>query len=147
MARPAYIKAKAEVSGDIPEGSELEKLALSFRAARDKKEELEEELKEVNKEIDDVSGRLAEVMEAQGVDSFKRAGIGTIYIEIKNRPSIVDKDGFIRWLDDTGRGEMARRAVHPMSLESLVKEMLEEGATLPESLNNFQQRRARLRRK
>lgn len=85
-------------------------------------------------------------MEAHGVDSFKIAGVGSVYLQTINRPRVVDADAFLVWLDETGQSGLAPRTVHWKRLESLVKEMIADAKPLPKSIENFQQTRALIRR-
>lgn len=142
--RPAFIKDKKEKS--IEAGGDDAAMATQLRKLKDEKEELETNLKACNASIDALSLKLAESMEAHGVDSFKVKGIGSVYLSIINRPRIIDADTFIKWLDETGQGAMAPRTVHWKRLESMVKELIESATALPTSLENFQQTRALIRR-
>lgn len=142
--RPDFIKEKAETAADA-EPTDAER-AVRLRALKDEKDHLEAELKRVNASIDALSVELAESMEAHGVDSFRVAGVGSVYLQTINRPRVVDADAFIAWLDETGQSAMAPRTVHWKRLESLVKELIADAKPLPNSLENFQQTRALIRR-
>lgn len=143
--RPAYIKDKKEKSKEVNEGP-LAAMARELRALKDRKEDLAEQEKQVNKAIDELSIKLAESLESAGVDSFKVTGVGSIRIEEVHRPSVNDKEAFLAWLDARGASESAPRQVHHQRLVSLVKELLEAGLNLPPGVSDFVQKRAAIRR-
>ena len=142
--RPAFIEEKPEVEAEA--NPTVTDLAKDLRRLKDMKENIEEQLKKTNGEIDEASTKLADLMETQGVDSFKVAGVGSVYIQTLNRPTVVDKDALIVWLDSRGMSDCAPRSCHHKKLESIVKELLEDSQPLPACLNVFQQKRALIRR-
>lgn len=153
--RPAFIKPKQQVEKEA--GDTQAQMATQLREFKDRKDQLEDELTEINKAIDALSVELAEEMETHGVTGFKVKGIGSVYIQTVNRPNITDKEAFNEWLDAHGMSAMSPRTVHWKRLESLVKEMLERGEQLPRAISkldgkefelvtNFQQKRALIRR-
>lgn len=151
--RPAYIKAKEEITKPATEG--VAAMAQRLHALKNKKDTLEADLTEVNKEIDQLSRELAEAMETHKVTSFRVDGVGTVYITNKTRASVQAgaREEFFAWLDKEGMGALAVRAIHPKRLESLAKEFGEQGRQFPkfpdgsEMVSVFVQKCATIRRK
>lgn len=144
--RPAYIKDKQETEKEVENQSPIAELARQLRVLKDRKDDLAEQEKEVNKAIDTLSEKLAGAMESANVTSFKVAGVGSVRVDEIHRPSVNDKPTFIAWLDETGQGELAPRSIHHQRLTSLVKEHLEEHKPLPPGVSDFVQKRAVIRR-
>lgn len=149
--RPDYIKpikkAAAVLAPDSSPGvQKLGSLAAEFKDLKDRKEQHEDQLKEINKDIDALSQRIADLLESAGLHKISVDGVGTVSVEIKNRPTVNEKDQLIAWLDNHKMSKMAPRTVHPQSLLGLVNELLEQGNPLPDGVANFQQKRAALRR-
>ena len=155
-SRPAYVKPKRSKAAEVDEQDRLVELAKELHAKKARKAELEAELKDTNKAIDKLDEELGELMETRKVDLFRVAGYGTFYTQVKNYPSIVDPEEFINWLDAQGEGAMAKRTVHPSTLQAWVKERLENNLGLPKAksslgqeydlINNFQKVRVGTRK-
>lgn len=143
--RPAYVKDKKQV--EVEATADMSELATKLIAAKNQKEELAEQLKAVNKEIDELDEKLADLMVAKKCDLFRVPNLGTFFTKTENYPNVVDPDGFIKWLDENGMGPMAPRSVHPSRLRGWVTEWLKDGKALPPSLNNFAKVRVNTRRK
>lgn len=144
--KPAYIEPKQEV---LLEANETEvQMAKDLRALIDRKEELTDDLKKVNVDLEALSGKLAERMLAKHIDGLKIKGVGTVTVKEINRPSVTEanRERFIAWLDANEMGHLAPRTVHPKRLESLVREQLEEAQALPDGVTNYVQKRASIRR-
>lgn len=155
-SRPAYIKKKNPKAADLLEQDQAVQLAKELFEAKTRKSELEDELKGTNKAIADLEDKLSELMETRHIDLFRVKGYGTFYTTIKNYPSVVDPDGFISWLDQNQMGAMAKRTVHPATLQAWVKSWLADGKPLPKAksstgqeydlLNNYQRVRVGTRK-
>lgn len=145
MKKPDYVEAKPETVAVADENVAV--MAKRLRDAKDKKDELEEALTGTNKEIDELSKKLAERLESDGVDSIRVPDVGTVYIQIKNRPNVTDQDGLHMYLRENGHGAMIKETIHPMTLIGFVNERLKNNEELPPSINNFQQKLAVIRRK
>lgn len=144
--RPSYLRAKTAVEGETVLTTPND-IARRLRYLKDLKDNIEAGSKEVNKEIDEASQALAELMESMGLDGLKVADVGTVYIEAKNRPTIKDQDEFYAYLRSHNGEGMIKETVHPQTLAAWVKEELENARSLPPSISNFIQKRAVIRRK
>lgn len=138
---PEYMKPKkikkGEADPETEDGKQFEIKGKELMALKASKEEFKERLSEVNAEIDKLEEQLASLMIAKGVDLFRVKGVATFFTSVKNFTSVTDKDAFIAYLDESGQGAMAKRSVHPSTLNAWAKEQLEAGKELPKSLNNF----------
>jgi hypothetical protein len=145
MARPAHIKAKAETEVTT-QSPTLVQWATKLRRLKDQKETLEAQLTEGNRAIDELSEKLANEMESMGVDKLRVPNVGSVFIQIKNRPNVVDQPGLLVWMKEHGFDAMVKETIHPQSLIGWVNEELEAGHELPAAINNYQQKRAIIRR-
>src|SRR5690606_37020534 len=100
--------------------------------------ELEELLKAVNAEIEEVDRQLSELMLAEEIQSFVRGG-RMFYLKTETYASAATgrKPELIQRLKDHGLGDIVQETVHPRTLSAAVKEMLEEDDELPEGLSEL----------
>jgi len=105
---------------------------------RDRKKELEDELKEVNSDITEIEERLVAAMVAEEMQNFTRNGKQFIltsrtYASAKSgmMPAICD------WMKGHELGDMVKESVHPQTLQAWVKEKMEEAGALPEELGEM----------
>lgn len=105
---------------------------------RERKEQLSEQLKAVNAEIEEVDRQLAELMLAEEIQNFVRSG-RMFYLKTETYASAVSdrKAELIEWLKANGLGDIVQETVHPRTLSATVKEMLEEDDELPEELSEL----------
>jgi len=124
--------------------------AKELGALRDRKEELEAELKVINKAKTELeTQRLPQMMEDAEVEKMTIEGVGTLYTQAGVYASILasDRDKAYDWLREHGHGDIVKETVHHQSLTAWVKEMLGDGNQLPEFFNAKPTTTARLRRK
>nr|PZN59543.1 MAG: hypothetical protein DIU58_17855 [Sphaerobacter thermophilus] len=102
---------------------------------RERKEQLSEQLKAVNAEIEEVDRQLAELMLSEEIQSFVRSG-RMFYLKTETyvSASADRKPELIQWLKDHGLGDIVQETVHPRTLSATLKEMLEENDELPPDL-------------
>lgn len=127
----------------------LEELVSALRELKDRKEALEEDLKVVNKKISYYADYLLpEVMEEQGLSSFKVPKIGSITLGEKVYASVkADNRGdFFEWLRATGNDALITEQVHPQTLTAFVREQLQNGSELPDAVTFQVKKIATLRR-
>lgn len=108
-------------------------LAERLRALRDKKAAAEQAVTDINKEIDDTSYELSELMAESETQNFTRGGM-MFYLTTKTRASAVagTRDELHSALKAQGFGELVHETVNANSLSSFVKEQLEDnGEVLP----------------
>ena len=121
------------------EETKLFEWADKLKALRDRKDELEAELKQVNMDIDNADWHLSNLMAETETQNFTRAG--TMFcLTTKTRASARagQKDELFAALRDEGYGDMITETVNANSLSSFVKEQIaENGYALPDWLDGL----------
>lgn len=121
------------------EETKLFEWADKLKALRDRKDELEAELKQVNMGIDNADWHLSNLMTETETQNFTRAG--TMFcLTTKTRASARagQKDELFAALRDEGYGDMITETVNANSLSSFVKEQIaENGDALPDWLDGL----------
>ncbi|OPY59139.1 MAG: hypothetical protein A4E55_00356 [Pelotomaculum sp. PtaU1.Bin035] len=108
-------------------------LADKFRALKERKDELEDALKAVNAEIEQIDEQLAQEMINEENQNFSRRGKTFYLTEKLYVHSIAEKrDELHKGLKENGFADMVRETVFPSTLKGFVKEQLEENDELPE---------------
>jgi hypothetical protein len=105
---------------------------------RDQKKELDDALKEVNRQIDEAEQALVAAMVEEEMQNFTRNDRQFIlttrtYANAKSgmMPLICD------WMKDNDLGDMVKEQIHPQTLQAWVKETIEEEGALPEELSEL----------
>ena len=116
------------------EETRLFEWADKLKALRDRKDELEAELKQVNMDIDNADWHLSNLMAETETQNFTRAG--TMFcLTTKTRASAKagQKDELFAALRGEGYGDLITETVNANSLSSFVKEQIaENGDALPD---------------
>lgn len=146
--RPSFIPEKADTSADVAADSEQARLALALVDCRKRKEDLEDELKACNKELEAVSVALGTHLDAHGVQNFKLAGVGTFYVKNVARISTPEhsQPALCAWMKANGHGGLVKEAVHHKTLESWVAEQRELQQPMPDIISIFDQKRGFFRK-
>lgn len=102
---------------------------------RDRKKEIEDELKQVNAEITETEEQLVNAMVEEEMQNFTRNGRQFI---LTSRTYANAKAGMMpeicSWMKQNGLADMVKESVHPQTLQAWVKEQIEEAGALPEDL-------------
>ena len=110
-----------------------------LKALRDRKAELEAELKDINARIDDADWHLSNLMAESETQNFTHAG--TMFcLTTKTRASAKAgrKDDLFAALRDEGYGDMITETINANNLSAFVKELIaENGDALPEWLDGL----------
>ena len=121
------------------EETKLFEWADKLKALRERKDELEAELKQVNMDIDNADWHLSNLMAETETQNFTRAG--TMFcLTTKTRASAKagQKDELFAALRGEGYGDMITETVNANSLSSFVKEQIaENGDVLPDWLSGL----------
>lgn len=118
------------------QGNEIFALADRLKALWDRKADLDEQIKAVNAEIEEVERALSEAMVAEEMQNFTRNGL-TFYLlpKLYVSPVAERKQEFFAWLRANGFGDMIQETVNANTLRAWVKEQMEENNDeLPEDL-------------
>lgn len=118
--------------------SDIFQLADELAELKQRKRELEDELKEVNAKIGRVDQELSNLMLEEELQSFNRNG-QTFYVNTKTYASAVPerKQDLFAWLKNHGYGDMVAETVNANTLSAFVREMLSETDQLPEDLEEL----------
>ena len=123
-------------SDDLKEMTVVQ-LAGELRKLKELKEAMEEDLKETNKFIEEITKQiLPEKMDDQGISNIKIDGVGRITLRGEVYASILaaNRDAAYQWLRDTGRASLISNTVNASSLKAACKEWLKNGEEIPEDL-------------
>lgn len=113
-------------------------LADQLKAAKKRKKELEDEVKVMNAEIENLDKQLSDLMAEQEVDRFSRSG-SLFYLNSRlyASPKASEKGHMIEALKANGYGGLVTETVNANTLASFAKERMAESETgeLPEWLD------------
>ena len=113
--------------------------ADQLKALRERKDALEEEMKQLNADIDNADWHLSELMAESETQNFTRGGT-TFCLTTKTRANAVagKRAELFAALRENGYGDLVTETVNANSLSSFVKEQMEaEGDMLPGWLNGL----------
>jgi hypothetical protein len=107
------------------EQKQIFELADKLKTAKDRKKELEAQVKELNGEIDSLDTALSDAMADADVDKFSRNG-STFYLNSRlfASPQAGRKDALMKALKDNGYGSIVVETVNANTLASFCKEQL-----------------------
>lgn len=102
-------------------------LADQLKAAKDKKKELDAEIKELGAKIDELDLALSDAMAEAECERFSRNG-NTFYLNTRLYASPIagQKEAMFQALKDKGYGEIVTETVNANTLASFVKEQMAE---------------------
>ncbi len=115
---------------------EIFNMADKLKAAKDHKKELEAQVKEVGKEIEQLDLALSDAMAEADLDRFSRNG-STFYLTSRlfASPAEGRKEELMQTLKDRGYGSIVVETVNVNTLASFVKELMaENGDAVPDWL-------------
>jgi autotransporter translocation and assembly factor TamB len=112
--------------------SDLITLANAMQEYRQKKDELEDQLKIINAFYDTLRIELIPTrMETDGVEKITLAGIGRISLTGDVNTRIIDKPGFFDWLRVNKLGDLVQETVMPSTLKAFIRRRAKDGKELP----------------
>jgi sulfatase maturation enzyme AslB (radical SAM superfamily) len=136
---------KDEPASDDP-AKTLVGLADELADTKREKASLEDQLKTVNKGIDDIELKMVDIMTALDMDNFKHDG-KMFYQFVQSHPRVTDEEGFFALLEEYGEGGIIKRTVHPQTLKAWCKDKsLEWGERLAGKLEIFEKIRIGVRK-
>lgn len=114
-------------------------LADKLKALRERKDELEAELKQLNADIDNTDWHLANLMGESETQNFTRAGtVFCLTTKLRASAAAGKKADLFDALRAEGYGDLVTETVNANSLSSFVKEQISEnGDELPGWLNGI----------
>lgn len=143
-----YADALAEAAPELPEGTQetLSGFVQQMITLKRQIDAVESDLVQMKQEYDDVRKRqLPDLMQTLGLigpdgkGRFTHDSGARVHLTHKVRASYVKsaEDVFFRWLRDNGHNSLIKETVHPQTLASLAKELMENGEPLPPELSAF----------
>ena len=104
---------------------EIFEMADKLKAAKDRKKELDAQIKDVNAEIDSLDLALSDAMAEAELERFSRNG-STFYLNTRlfASPAAGRKDDLMQTLKDQGYGSIVVETVNANTLASFCKEQL-----------------------
>ncbi len=117
---------------------EIFEMADKLKAAKDRKKELDAQIKDVNAEIDSLDLALSDAMAEAELERFSRNG-STFYLNTRlfASPAAGRKDDLMQTLKDQGYGSIVVETVNANTLASFVKEQMAANEdVLPEWLSD-----------
>lgn len=118
---------------------ELRLLCEQMRAVEARKSELEEQLKEVNRDYDILRlKKIPESMEALGVRNATFEGLGRVQLAADIYASTREgqKEAAMQWLRDCGYEGMITETYNASSIKALFRRMIAEGVPIPDDMFN-----------
>lgn len=118
--------------------TDLRSLVVQMKALQDKKDSLDEQVKQVNIELDDLRlKQIPEMMDALEVKNTTFEGLGRVQLaaDLYCSTKAGQKDAAIQWLRDMDLVDMVTETYNASSMKALVRRLIEQGVDIPEFLN------------
>lgn len=115
-------------------------LALEMKGIKLQLDNLDEERKALQARYDAIRKQeLVDELAAAQITGFKLDEGGSVHTTRTTQASVKaeDREPFHQWLRDNGHGALIVSTVHPATLKSWVKEMLDAGRTLPPMVGTY----------
>lgn len=112
---------------------------LAMKNLQARKDVLEDELSEINKELDRIRvAVIPPMMESLGVRTATFEGLGRVQLAADIYASTREgqKSAAMQWLRDCGYADMITETYNASSLKALFRRQLAEGADIPEDIFN-----------
>jgi len=130
--------------------NQLTTMVQELRTAKDEKERLENQVKELNKTIRRLAEQdIPEYMDENDIEKLTVEGVGTVYLTTKVYANVKaeNKEAFYEWLRENGNAALIKETVYPATLNAFAKEQLGNGVALPDVIDARLYPTANLRRK
>lgn len=123
------------------------KNGLDLKALLDKKEVLENQLSDLNKEIEEHQIKFVELMELHSIQRFSVNDVGTFYLSSDLFPRVLDRELLFQDLQARGAGDLIKPTVNAQTLKAYVKECLENKNEIPKGIETHSKTVVRIRKK
>ena len=128
----------------------MTELARDFMDLNDRKEDLEDSLKFLNKELKFLrETTIPEYMSDNDIEKVTVEGVGTVYTQTKMYASVNagDREALYEALRESGNEALVKDWVFPATLTAFCKEAIENGQDVPSMVKTALIETAMLRRK
>jgi hypothetical protein len=115
----------------------LREKCASMKSLQDHKDDLEEQLKDINQKLDNLRMReIPELMESLEVKTATFQGLGRVQLAADVYASTREgkKEDAFSWLRDCGYEGMITETVNASTLKALFRRMLKEGIEIPDEI-------------
>ena len=109
---------------------------------RQKKDDINAELKELNAEINDLEYQAICAMDDAGLDKTS-TGSGSVSMKIEQYPNVTDLNSLVNWAFENGKPEILQRRVS----KGVFKEYFEETGEYPDGIDTFEKKTLNYRRR
>lgn len=127
FADDLFEKEQERLQEKAADTDQLKKEAIVLSGLREDKQRIEAELKEASVAYQDQQQRLADMMKAMGLSSFKIPGVGNFIHARETFPRVTNEDMFFELLEAIGKDHIIKRTVHNATLRSFVNGNEKEG--------------------
>lgn len=118
--------------------AKLLEYAKEMRKLQDIKEQLSEELKNINIRLDELRLKLIpDLMAEEDIRNITFEGIGRVQLAFDVYASIKDKEKGYEWLRESGYEDVIKPYIQPSTFTALVKEAMKKGESFPEEIFNI----------
>ena len=110
-------------------------MARAMRELEVKKEGIESQLKEINKQLDQL--RLKDIPEAMAESDIRALtieGVGRVQLAMDCYATIKDKQAGYDWLRNNGYSGLITEYVQPSTFKAAVKDAIKDGQEFPDEL-------------
>ena len=116
----------------------MKEITKEITKLRADKQQLKDDLKEVNLKLEVAEQHLVEAMEEQDLQNFTDNELGTFYLRADVYARVENEPLFFNFLENKGMSDLIKRTVHASRLKVIVKEYLEEmGQEVPGIKSHF----------
>jgi hypothetical protein len=115
----------------------LVNLAQKYSLADQEVERLEEKLKEAKKTRAIAESKLVDQMTTEQVQSFRTSGMGGFRCQVCVYPNVTDREALGAWVKKRKLDWLYTTNVNGQKLKGFVKELLENGKTVPPGVDPF----------
>src|SRR5262245_23258895 len=123
---------------------DLGNLGDYYAKERRNKDNKEDELSDINLKIEALTQMIVEGLENQSLVQYRLESGASISMKDDAYSKVEDNDKWFKWIRETNREHLL--SVHYQTMNSLVKEMLEDGKTPPPGIKVFLKTGLTLRR-
>ena len=129
-----------EVTSDLIDNARKLKILLEA------KDEVEQKLDVIKKEIAEFQSQFVELMDLRDVQNFSVRDLGTFYVNASVIPKVTNQVELFGDLRRRGAGDLIKETVNSNTLRAYVKECLDEKNEIPKGIEIFTRSAVRVRK-
>lgn len=140
--QPPDYQAKVEEMKNHYHALDATGLAREFSFMRKMKRDLEEQVRDYNVHLEALSQLLVETLEASQLQNIKLLTGESVHVHTEAYPTIQDKVLLMAWIHNSGLEELL--TLNFRTMQSLVRERLQQGKELPPGIAAYLKTSARI---